>query len=209
MNAAMSPAQRSRKPWSLKWVLVAIVVVIVPYTYLRWHFRKPGHAFEPYHDTKERANTMRLLSAGFQRVAVPLDRPADAITHSQPRAATSAVAGGLPQALASTLVEAPPLPTEISAVSAGAEANTLMPYSIEFTSISSDNHQQPGGVQIFIRGEEVVAVPDLERLTGGLLARVREARLRVEIPAGVLKPGHYHVTLVGARTSRAWELTVK
>jgi len=193
----------------MKWVLIAIIVVIVPYTYLRWHFRKPGRAFEPYHDTKERANTMRLLSAGYQRVAVSLDRPADAIAYSGPRANTTGVAGGLPPTLASTLVETPPLPIEISACSAGAEANTLMAYSIEFTCTLPDNHQQPGGVQVFLRGGEVVAVPDLEHLSGGLLARAREARLRMDIPAGVLKPGHYHVTLVGARASRAWELTVK
>jgi hypothetical protein len=193
----------------MKWVLLAIVLVILPYTYLRWHFRKPGRAFEPYHDTKEHANTMRLLSAGFQRVVVPLDRPADAVANPQPRVNASAAIGGLPASLASTLVDSPPLPVEISAINAAAETNTLLPYAIEFTCTLPDNHQQPGGAQIFIRGEEIVAVPDLERLSGGLLARVRDNQVRINIPAGVLKPGRYHVTLVGSRTSRAWDLTVK
>lgn len=193
----------------MKWVFVAIIIVIGPYTYLRWHFRKPGRAFEPYQDTKERANTMRLLSAGFQRVVVPLDRPADSTAGPQSHAHTLATMGGLPPSLASTLVAPPPLPIEISAVTAAAEANTLLPYGIEFTCTLPDNHQQPGGAQIFIRGEEIIAVPDLERLSGGLMARIRENRVRINIPAGVLKPGHYRMTLVGSRTSSTWELTVK
>ncbi len=61
----------------MKWIILALLVVIVPYTFLRWHYRKPGKMFEPYHDIRDRANTARLLAAGFQRVTLVADRPAD------------------------------------------------------------------------------------------------------------------------------------
>ena len=49
----------------MKWILLIVLLVIGPYTFLRWHYRKPQPAFEPYHDIKDRANTMRLVSAGW------------------------------------------------------------------------------------------------------------------------------------------------
>lgn len=205
----MSPAPSTRKPWPLKWIIVAILLVVGPYTYLRWHFRKPGPAFAPYHDIKERANTMRLLSAGFQRITVAADRPADGALAPESRGHVVAAAGGLPASLASTLVEVPQLPVEITAVNAAAETNTMFPYKIEFTCTLPDNHRQPGSAQLFIRGEEIIVVPELEHLAGELVARARENRLRLTVAGGALKPGQYRVTLVGAQRSRAWDLTVK
>jgi hypothetical protein len=60
----MPAAPNERKLWPMKWIVVAIVAVIVPYTFLTLRYRRPGKAFEPYADMKDRANTMRLLSAG-------------------------------------------------------------------------------------------------------------------------------------------------
>jgi hypothetical protein len=207
----MSPAQPNRKPWPLKWIILVTVLVIGPYTYLRWHFRKPGPAFAPYHDITERANTQRLLSAGFQRITIEADRPADAAPSSNNDARNHAVvaSGGLPPSLANTLVEAPQLPVEITSVSAAAEANTMFSYKIEFNCTLPDNHRQPAGAQLFIRGEEIIIVPELENLAGDLLSRARENRVRLAVAPGALKPGRYRVTLVGAQKSRAWDLTVK
>ena len=63
----------------MKWVVLTIIAVLVPYTWLTLHYRKPGHAFEPYHDLKNRANIGRLLAAGYQRIPVDASRPADAV----------------------------------------------------------------------------------------------------------------------------------
>lgn len=191
----------------MKWILIAILVVIVPYTFLRWHYRKPGHAFEPYHDMKERANTLRLLNAGFQRISLDADRPADPSRGLSPAPAFPAP-GGLPAALDTTLVDKPLLPADILAVSAAAHANAMLAYPIELTCTLPDNKQQLGGAQLYLRGEEICIVPVFEKLTGGLLARTRENVIRLTIPAGALKPGRYHVTLVGSRTSKAWTLDV-
>src|SRR6188768_1013190 len=111
---------RSRQPWSMKWIVLIILLIIGPYTFLRWHYRKPQEAFEPYHDIKDRANTMRLVSAGFQRVTLKAERPAEPARNSAPAGIQSA-AGGLPSALATTLVDQPVLVSEILSVSAPPE----------------------------------------------------------------------------------------
>jgi len=192
----------------MKWVALAIILVIVPYTYLTLHYRKPGRAFEPYHDMKDRANTLRLLSAGFQRIALDAERPADPVRGTA-SAALFPAPGGLPTALDATLVEKPLLPAQILTVNAAAAANALFPYEIELTCTLPDNKQQLGGAQLYLRSQEIFIIPDFERLSGGLLARTRENLIRLTIPAGALKPGRYHITLVGARLSKAWTLQVK
>lgn len=193
----------------MKWIALAIVLVIGPYTYLRWHYRKPGPAFEPYHDLKEQANVKRLMAAGFQRITVDADRPADPLRLAGPLAAIKVSEGGLTKELTSTLVEAPRIPDEILNVSAAATANTMLAYPIEFTCALPDIHQQPGIGRLYVRDGEIVVVPELERLSGDLLSRNRENRIRLTLAPGALKPGKYLVTIVATRNSRTWTLEVK
>jgi hypothetical protein len=198
----------SRQPWSMKWIALIIVLIIGPYTFLRWHYRKPQEAFEPYHDIKDRANTMRLVSAGFQRVTLATERPADGskITSTAP---TESAAGGLPSALSTTLVDKPVLTAEVLSVSAPAETNTLFAYSFEFTCRLPDIRHQVDNVYLYSREGRIFIVPEIQQLAGELLERNRENRIRATVPAGVLKPGTYEVTLIGERSSRSWSLEVK
>jgi hypothetical protein len=192
----------------MKWVALVIVLIIGPYTFVRWHYRKPQAAFEPYQDIKDQANTTRLLSAGFQRVTLSVDRPADP-SPEIPAAAITSATGGLPSALSSTLIDQPALPTEIRSVNAAGETNTLFSYVIEFTCGLTDNKQQLGDVYLYSREGKLYIVPAIEPLTGELLARNREGLFRVTVPAGILKPGSYDVMLIGERSSKAWTLLVK
>ncbi|HWA85762.1 MAG TPA: hypothetical protein VG710_06045 [Opitutus sp.] len=192
----------------MKWVALTIVLALIPYTWLTLHFRKPGRMFEPYHDLKERANTMRLLSAGFQRINLEATRPPDA-TPGVPAAPVFPARGGLPPELDLSLIDRPLLPAEIQSVHAAASASPTLPYPIEFRCTQPDNHQQLGSAELYVHGGEVVLVPDFERLAGELLARSSDNLIRVTVPPGALKPGSYHVTLVGSRLSKAWTLEVK
>src|SRR6185295_5021278 len=116
------PAPRAdRRPWPMKWIVIAIIVVIVPYTYLTLHFRRPEKAFQPYADLKDRVNTRRLLSSGFQRITLNAQRPADP-GRAFLSASVNATPGGLPEVLRSSLVDQPLLPSEILSVSAAAVA---------------------------------------------------------------------------------------
>ena len=191
----------------MKWVVLVILLSLGVYTFLTLRYRRPGHAFQPYQDLRNRANVHRLLDAGYQRIALTADLPVD-VAPAGPAAPTATVMGGLPGALRDTLVERPQLPAEITSVATAPAVNALFTYPIRFTCTMPDQKLQLAGAELYVRGDELVVTPEFERITGGLLARTRESLVRVTVPAGALKPGRYQVTLVGARSSKAWTLQV-
>ncbi|MCW5547723.1 MAG: hypothetical protein KIT44_02070 [Opitutaceae bacterium] len=203
----MSAPRPAPKPWPMKWIVLVIVLSLGAYTWLTLHYRKVNPAFAPYGDMKDRANTHRLLAAGFQRISLRVERPAD------PRPAAgdaviTAAAPGLPEDLRATLLDLPVLPADYERVAAADAINAFFPYLIEFSELSTDHRYQPGPAMIYLREGELIIVPELEKLSGDLQARGRDNRVRLTIPAGALKPGQYAVRLVGARSSQAWTLQV-
>lgn len=191
----------------MKWIVVAIVVVIVPYTYLTLHYRKPGKAFQPYVDLKDRANTKRLVSSGFQRLALVAQRPSDP-ARSVLNAPITASGGGLPESLRASLIDQPQLPAEILNVSAAPNATATDPYAVQFSCSLPDNRQLLAGAALYLRHEELFLVPTLEHLTGELIARTKENVVLLTIPGGTLKAGSYRATILGERTSRSWTVQV-
>jgi hypothetical protein len=203
----MPDARKVRKPWPMKWIVVAILLFIPLYTYLTLHFRRPGPAFNPYQDMRDRADVIRLLKAGYQRVAVDASRTVDG---AQGAGAPSMPApGGLPEDLRKTLVESPLLPLEVNSVSASDTAVAGIDYQIALTYTIPDNKRQLSGAHLYEKPGEIVIVADFERLAGGLLARTREGSALLDIPPGSLRAGTYRVTLVGERASRSWTLHVR
>lgn len=205
--ASRMSAAASRKPWPMKWVVLAIVALIVPYTFLTLHYRKPGPAFRPYEDTKNRANTVRLLSAGYQRVTLGLHHPAD-LVRGGAAAEVAAATGGIPTGLETALIDQPLLPVSIDAVKAAGATGATEPYPIQFTCTLADNKAQLTDGFLYHRGTELIVVPTLEKLAGGLLVRNRDNTVVLTVPGGTLQPGKYTVTLVGAHASRRWTLQV-
>lgn len=191
----------------MKWVVLTIIAVLVPYTWLTLHYRKPGHAFEPYHDLKNRANIGRLLAAGYQRIPVDATRPADAVRVSA-TAAIFPAPGGLPEELDRTLVDRPTLPVDFSRVHAADSISAREPYVIELACTLPDHKEQLAGAYLYVRDGDLVLAPDFEKLGGELLARTDDTTALLTVPAGALKPGRYHVVLAGQRASRAWSLQV-
>jgi hypothetical protein len=202
------PAERKvRKPWPMKWIVASILVFIPIYTYLTLHYRRPGPAYNPYRDMRDRADVIRLLKAGYQRVSLDASRPVeDAREASAP---VSAAPGGLPEDLRTTLVESPLLPLEVKTVSAAATAVSGIDYQIALDYTIPDNKRQLSGAHLYLKPGEIVIVPDFERLAGELLARTRDGSALLDVPPGSLRPGTYHVTLVGERSSRSWTLRVR
>lgn len=192
----------------MKWIVVAILLMAVPYTIITLRYRKEGPAFQPYEDMRNRANVSRLLSAGYQRITIPARRPADR-TRVPGGAKVATAPGGLPDDLRSTLVEAPRLPLEITGVTAAASTGTLSPYEIELTCSLPDDRHQLGGAELYLRGDTLVVTPILERVGGDLLTRGRQAAVLLTVPAGTLRTGTHRVILAGERSSRAWTLEVR
>lgn len=203
----MPQLHKERRPWPLKWIALVILVVIVPYTFIRLKYAKPGRAYRPYQDAQERANVVRLLSAGYKRITLAAQRPADPI-HANLVAPTAAAPGGLPAELVSTLAEKPLLPAEIVSVSAASTCNAQQPYAIQFTCVMPDEKQQLAGAELYVKDNEIVITPDFELLAGQLVARTRETIIALTVPAGSLAAGSYKVHLIGQRSSRTWSLQV-
>jgi hypothetical protein len=192
----------------MKWVILVIVVCITVYTIVTLRFRKEAPPFRPYEDMQKRANVLRLLSAGYQRIPVHAVRPADP-SRAPGGAMIFNASGGLPAELRATLVSTPSLPNEILSVTAAATAQTQQPYAIQFTCALPDEKQQLGGAELYLHGEDLVIVPTFEALGGDLLARSPNTAVLVTVPAGVLKPGRYNATLVAQHSSRRWALSVQ
>lgn len=193
----------------MKWIFVAILLVIVPYTFIRLRYQKPNPAFEPYADMKNQANTLRLLSAGYQRITLEADRPVEAPRLNTPAAPTSAALPGLPSALAETLIDQPFLPREILSVTTRATTNSLFAYPVVVTCTLPDQKHQLAGAFLYVRDDELIFVPQFENIDGDLSARTREHVLRLTVPAGSLKPGTYRATLPGSHASQSWSLEVR
>lgn len=191
----------------MKWIVLAIAVVAVPYTFLTLYYRRPGKAFQPYADMKDRANTMRLLSAKFQRITLHAQRPADSATAAM-IAPISPAPGGLPEPLRASLVDEPFLPAEILSVSATPNATTADPYVIQLGCSLPDDRRQLAGAHLYLRESEIYLVPHFETIGGELLARTRQNVVSLIVPPGALKPGSYRVTAVGQRASKSWTLQV-
>ena len=207
----MSARSPNKKPWSLKWIAIIILACIIPYTWITVRYRKPGPAFQPYEDSKNRANVLRLLDAGYQRLAVDALRPADPARTlpSGPAAEVAVAPGGLPPRLSGTLVEIPLMPDRINSVTAPRESTVNTAYRLQFTCSAPDNKEQLSGAEVYVRDRELTLIPTFEKIECSLLARTAESVVLIEIPAGTLKPGRYVATLVGARQSQRWNLDVR
>lgn len=191
----------------MKWVVLAIVAGLALYTVLSLEYRKPGHVYEPYHDMKARANVLRLLSAGYRRVAVDATRPADA-ARVPATAAVFPAPAGLPEELNQPLIDKPILPLDYTRVAAADSIAARDAYVIELACALPDHKEQLSGAYLYVRDGDLILAPEFERLRGELLARTDDTTALLTIPPGTLKPGRYHVLLAGQRASRAWSLQV-
>lgn len=200
-----------RKPWSLKWIIAAIVVCVLPYTYLNLKYRKLGPAHQPYADNKARAVVLRLLDAGFQRLDAEVSRPMDprAFSLAGPAAPLTPLPGGLPPILSEILIDKPLVPVAVTTVLAPAIATAGAPYTLQFSCTQPDHAEHFATATVYRRGEHLTFVPAYDALDGGLQSRFLESTVQLTLPTASLNPGEYHATLVGARTSQRWTFTLR
>ena len=196
----------------MKWVVLTIVLGLAAYTYLTLHFRKPGPAFQPYQDAVNRTAVSRLLSSGYQRIALAVERPADpqrtSVILSGYASATTA-SSGLPPELDHALVGKPLLAEIITSVTAGAEVNAAQSYRIQFSATLADHKHVISEAHLFRKDDSLVILPVFEQIEGGLQARWLETTVLLTVPAGALPPGRYTATLIGTHGSRTWPLLVR
>lgn len=192
----------------MKWIVLAILVMIIPYTWITMAFRKPNPAHEPYHDNKDRAQTMRLLDNGFSRVDLSIELMIDPAVPPSDAADTAAIAGGLPPLLSDLLIDKPPVPIDFPFVAAPASALSGAAYVVKFACTQPDFDERVDESRLYRRKQELVLIVGYHPNPDGLQTRHREVTAQVTIPAHTLEPGEYRATLVGARESRRWTFTV-
>ncbi len=200
----------SRKPWPLRWIVLTILVVIVPYTYVNLKFRKPNKAFEPYADMKNQANVNRLLDAGYRRVSLPAEAPAPGESTEAPTGPAAALVpapGGLPAPLGETLVELPRLPAGYRDVVAPAEIAAGASAALRFTVVPGTDAARVGGAELFLRDGAVVIVPVFTGPSGPAAAGGQVVQLT--LPPSLLAPGTHVFTLAGANDSARWTVLVR
>lgn len=198
----------NRKPWSMKWIVLAILVCIVPYTWITIKYRKEAPAHQPYQDNKDRAQVMRLLDSGYQRVNLTLERLVDPPFPIKNAADFDAIAGGLPTGLSELLIDKPPVPAAFTQLDAPAETLVGTPYVISAGCTQPNDVEQPADSWLYLRGNEAVFVIGYEDLPGELRARRGDTLIRLSVPAHTFNPGQYRATLIGAEASRRWTFIV-
>jgi hypothetical protein len=200
------------KSLPLRWVVLAIVVFIGAYTFLRLHYGKRGRAFEPYHDLGDQPSVQRLLALGYRRIPARIERPAEPLPPARlapaPAPITNAL-GGLPAELDGALVAKPALPDSVDSVAAPRAAAAAGQYTLQFTCAQRDFSTQIRNAFLYRKAGRLFLLPDFEKMPGQLLARSRESTVLVSFPVQSLPPGRYTIILCGSRASKSWEFLVK
>lgn len=194
----------------MRWVVAAILVFIIAYTWINLLYRKPGRAFEPAHDLAERAAARRLLKLGYRRIPVSLEFPASAPEAFAAGSAFVADAAGGPGAeLKGALAELPALPAHITAAAAPREVAAGADYRLYFRCAQSGLNMQISDAVLYHKGGRLSLLPDFEVIPGELLVRSNESGVLASFPVKGLAPGRYTLTVAGAIASKRWEFTVK
>lgn len=207
----MSARRPPPKPVPMRWIVLAIVVFAVIYTFLRLYYGKRGKAFEPFHDIREQATTQRLLGLGYRRIPANIERRADPLHPAQmarePAEVINAL-GGLPDELDRALVLRPTLPATIESVVAPRNADRTGSYTLQFTCSQPDYRTQIRGVTLYRKDRWLYLLPDFEPMSGQLLARWKESVVLASFATQSLAPGRYTITLCGSRGSKSWDFVV-
>jgi hypothetical protein len=188
----------------MKWVVLSILVFAVFYTFVNIRYRKPGPGYLPYEDSRVKAG---LLKAGYQRISVKIDRPADP-PPVVGGADVEASDPGLPADLRAAFVKQPLLPAQIESVAAPGSADGSRPYPIRFRFDQGDNRRQFSDAKLYVKGEEVYVVPECEVLDDPLQTRTRISVILLTVPPGAFPAGRYHFTLFGERGAMGWSVQV-
>ena len=195
----------------MKWIALALIPLLVGYTFVTLHYRKPNRAYEPYNDLKTRGQTHNLLTAGYQRIPLTAELPANSAADPAVKLTklnATAAAGGLPATLKDSLFDQPALPAGYGAAYGSPEISSLLGTTLAFECDTGDLAHQLAGAYLYVQDDQIVIAPELETLTGELTARRTQAHIRIVIPGGALKPGRYTVLLAGRDSSLTWPLVV-
>jgi hypothetical protein len=198
----------------MKWVVLATILGLAAYTYFTLKYRKDKTAVHhPVEDAKERFTVSRLRQAGFSRVPVAGERPADPSRTlaglRRPLADVKDAPAGVPAELSDTFAELPKLPDSFQNVSAPASHTAMLPYSIQYVCQLPDNSGVLGETRVYAKDNDIAIITDFDLIDSDLLARTTDATVLLQLPASIFRAGEtFEITLVGKTSSKRWSLQV-
>ena len=208
----MPSSRPPSKTLPLRWVVLAIVIFVLGYTFLRLHYGKRGRAFEPYHDLGEQATVGRLLALGYRRIPVTIERPAEPLPPDRVTPAAAEVLdtlGGLPPELGGALASKPALPESINLVTAPRAVGSAAEYRLQFACAQPDFSTQIRDAYLYRKGQHLFLLPNFEKMGGELLARAKDSTVLAGFSTQSLPPGPYTLVLCAGRRSKSWIFVVK
>lgn len=188
----------------MKWIILAVVLFIVPYTYLTLRYRKPT-SFQPFEEARERKH---IQEVGYTRVSCRITRPADKPAGGPAELAAAPAGGGLPADLATHLVDRPVLPVQITGVRAAESCAATDEYPVRFRCQPPAGNVEFAAAHVYRKEHTLVIVAEFAPVADGLVQRGAENEATVIVPSGSFDPGSYQVTLAGSLASRTWPLQV-
>lgn len=206
---APPPDPLNRKPWPMKWIVLAIIACVIPYTWLTLAYRKENPAHQPYQDNKDRAQVLRLLENDFYRFDLSMELLSSPFYPPTGLAETEQLAGGLPPLLRDVLIDPPTLPSRVPVAMALAVGSAGDPYEIYFGGARPGPGERPASATLYRRDSELVILVGYDIPPRELKSRNLNATARITIPAGTLDSGDFQVTLLGERESRRWRLRLE
>ncbi len=194
----------------MKWIVLAIVLFMVIYTFVNVYYRKKGQPYRPYQDAQDRATTARLLAAGWKKIPLETRRPVEKPELDGAAATIKREIAGLGPELESKFAEKPKLVTTIDRAAAPASVQHGLDYTIYFTVGIPSQKAQVGDLSLYHRDHELVLVPSLENLPGKeLMTRWDDSNLCATFSTANLPAGRYTVRIVALAPAAAWTFEVK
>lgn len=202
-----SPRPPARQPWPLWPIVVAIVVSIAGYTYLRLAHAKPAKPHEPYADHLRRTESEKFTAAGWVRAEAAFETVVEQPAANAP-INTTAVGPDAVEELRRLSTETWHLPIEYSFVSAPAKLEVGAECTVHVQAELDQARAHIVAFDLFRKGTELVVLPRWEPYPAELTPRRPRTSGRLTIPAAALVPGRYRVTLPALKQSSQWLLEV-
>ena len=202
-----APSPPSSKPWPLWPIVVAIVVCLGAYTYVRLAFAKPDKPHEPFAESRQRAESTSLKAAGWEwsqagyepLVDLPAPETPIRVVPVRPEAADE---------LFRLSTENWHLPIEYTAVSASARKSAGGDYAVHFLAELDQARAHIVSFDLYRKGADLVVIPRWEPYPPELTPRRPKVGGRMIVPTATLPIGRYRVTLLALKQSSQWDLEV-
>jgi hypothetical protein len=205
-----TPRKSPPKPWSMKWIILAILVFVVGYTAVNFFYRKKGPAYRPYQDAQDRATTARLLAGGWHKIPIETRRPMEKPGFDGATAAISHQIAGLGPDLESKFAEKPRLVSTIDRVTAPAVVARGSACEVYFTASISKLNAQVGDLDLYQHDRELVLIPSLENLPGkALLSRWNDSTYYISFSTADLAPGKYTMRIAAMAPAATWTFEIR